>query len=93
MSLKQCCATGSLHTGTPTGHIEKLHGLDCYVADAPSDSPKGVIVIISDAFGWTLPNNRILADDYAKQGFQVYLPEFMVSHPCRRGSLNMREDR
>lgn len=36
-------------------------------------------MIIADAFGWTLPNNRILADDYAKQGFQVYLPEFMVS--------------
>lgn len=70
MVLKQCCATGSLHTGTPTGRIERLHGLDCYVADAPS-TPKGIIVIIPDAFGWTLPNNRILADDYAADGFQV----------------------
>ena len=78
MSLKPCCATGSLHTGTPTGRIEKVHGLDCYIADAPNDSPKGVVVIIPDAFGWTLPNNRILADCYAKEGnFQVYLPEFM----------------
>ena len=76
--LKQCCATGSLHTGTPTGRIDKLHGLDCYIADAPNGSPKGVIVIIPDAFGWTLPNNRILADCLAKEGnFQVYLPEFM----------------
>ncbi|KAF7187391.1 Hydrolase tropI [Pseudocercospora fuligena] len=77
MSLKPCCATGSLHTGTPTGRIEKVQGLDCYIADAPNGNPKGVIVIIPDAFGWTLPNNRILADDYAKNGFQVYLPEFM----------------
>lgn len=76
MSLKQCCATGSLHTGTPTGRIEKVHGLDCYVADAPG-TPKGIIVIIPDAFGWTLPNNRILADDYAANGFKVYLPELM----------------
>lgn len=60
--LKQCCATGSLHTGTPTGRIDKVHGLDCYIADAPSGSPKGIVVIIPDAFGWTLPNNRILAD-------------------------------
>lgn len=72
MALKQCCATGSLHSGTPQGRIEKVHGLDCYVADAPSGSPKGVVVIIPDAFGIGLPNNRILADEYAKKGnFQV----------------------
>jgi dienelactone hydrolase len=83
MSLKSCCATGSLHTGTPKGRIEKLHGLDCYIADAPNGSAKGVIVIIPDAFGWEFPNNRILADDYAKNGFQVLLPEFMDgTSPC-----------
>lgn len=64
MSLKQCCATGSLHTGTPTGKMTKVQGLDCYVADAPSGSPpKGIIVIIPDAFGIALPNNKILADE------------------------------
>lgn len=68
MSLKQCCATGSLHTGTPQGRVDKLHGLDCYIAEPPTDSPKGVVVIIPDAFGWELPNNRILADEYAKNG-------------------------
>ena len=78
MALRQCCAAGSLHTGIPTGRIGKVHGLDCYIAEAPNGSPKGVVVIIPDAFGWTLPNNRILADDYAKNGnFTVYLPEFM----------------
>lgn len=77
MTLKPCCATGSLHTGTPTGRFEKKHGLDCYVAKAPNGNPKGIIVIIPDAFGIALPNNQILADDYAKHGFTVYLPEFM----------------
>jgi hypothetical protein len=72
MGLKQCCAMGSLHTGTPKGRIEKVHGLDCYIADAPSGTPKGIVIIIPDAFGWELPNNRILADEYAKNGnFQV----------------------
>lgn len=68
MSLKQCCATGSLHTGTPTGRFETIHGLKTYVADAPSGSPKGIVVIIPDAFGIELPNNQILADEYAKNG-------------------------
>ena len=83
MSLKSCCATGSLHTGTPTGRIDKLHGLQCYIADPPNGPSKGIVVIIPDAFGWTLPNNRILADCYAKEGnFQVLLPEFMNGKHC-----------
>lgn len=68
MPLKQCCATGSLHTGTPTGRFEQVNGLRTYVADAPSGSPKGIVVIIPDAFGIELPNNQILADEYAKNG-------------------------
>lgn len=38
-------------------------------------------MIITDAFGWELPNNRILADNYAKKGnFRVYMPDFMNGH-------------
>ena len=77
--MSACCAKGSLHTGTPTGRTTTLHGLGCYIADAPNEQQsKGIIVIISDAFGWELPNNRILADQYAKRvGAQVLLPDFM----------------
>nr|POE47809.1 ankyrin repeat and protein kinase domain-containing protein 1 [Quercus suber] len=77
-AISQCCATGSLHAGTPKGELTKLHGLDCYVTNPPSGAPKGIIVIIPDAFGIALPNNRILADAYAeKVGAQVLLPDFM----------------
>ncbi|KAH9821445.1 hydrolase tropI-like [Teratosphaeria destructans] len=78
MSIKQCCATGSLHTGTPTGTTKQVHGLETYVAEAPNGNPKGIIVIIPDAFGIALPNNKILADEYAKRtNSTVYLPDFM----------------
>ncbi|OQO09967.1 hypothetical protein B0A48_04322 [Cryoendolithus antarcticus] len=88
MSLKQCCATGSLHTGTPIGRRTKVHGLDCYVADAPSGSPKGIVVIIPDAFGIELLNNQVLADAYAKEGnFQVLLPDFMAGSPVPAEAL------
>lgn len=70
MSLKQCCASGSLHTGTPKGTLGKVYGLTTYTATSTGPS-KGVIVIIPDAFGIALPNNKILADDYAKKGFKV----------------------
>lgn len=75
----QCCAAGAIHQKTPTGREAKIHGLDCYVAEPPQGvQPKGVIVILSDVFGWTLPNSRILADGYAKKGaWLVYLPDMM----------------
>lgn len=78
-AISQCCATGSLHAGTPKGEVTKLHGLDCYITNPPSGtSPKGIVVIIPDAFGIALPNNRILADAYAEKiGAQVLLPDFM----------------
>jgi hypothetical protein len=36
------------------------------------------VVIIPDAFGWTLPNTRVMANDIATKGsFQVLVPDFM----------------
>lgn len=73
------CFNGHVHSGTPKGQVTKLHGLDVYVAKPTADDPvKGIVVIIPDAFGWELVNNRLLADSYAEKGqYLVYLPEFM----------------
>lgn len=60
-----------------TGTEEKIHGLPTYVAK-PEGTPKGLIVIIADAFGWDFINLRVIADKFAKKGdFLVYLPDFM----------------
>lgn len=75
--IQQCCAAGEIHTGTPSGRVDKVHGLDCYIASPSAGTePKGVIVILPDVFGWKLVNTRILADAYAAKGnYLVYLPE------------------
>lgn len=74
------CFSGHIHPGTPKGQTATLHNLDVYIAEpdpAPSP-PKGIVVIIPDAFGWEFVNNRILADHYAqKGGYRVLLPDFM----------------
>ena len=76
------CLSGSLHEGTPVGREETVHGLPTYISEPPAgQDPKGIIVYIPDAFGWTFNNNRILADAYAKRtNSRVYLPEFMAGH-------------
>ncbi|KAL1614744.1 hypothetical protein SLS54_009501 [Diplodia seriata] len=75
--IQQCCAAGEIHTGTPSGRVDKVHGLDCYIASPPvGTEPEGVVVILPDVFGWELVNTRILADAYAAKGnYLVYLPE------------------
>jgi dienelactone hydrolase len=73
------CFRGGVSTSHPTGIETTIHGLPTYVAQ-PDDgvTPKGIIVIITDAFGWNFVNNRVLSDHYAKRGgFLVYCPDFM----------------
>lgn len=79
------CFTGELTTAIPSGKEIILHGLNTYIAlpsataeDGGKVSAKGIIVMIPDAFGWTMPNNRVLCDVYAKKGgYLVLLPDFM----------------
>lgn len=74
------CFKGTLHGDVkPQGKEEKIHGLDVYVArPEEGKKPIGLVVIISDIFGWATPNARGLADSYARHGpFLVYVPDFM----------------
>ncbi|RDW74143.1 hypothetical protein BP5796_07585 [Coleophoma crateriformis] len=76
------CFKGFVHDGIPAGEVSTIHGLRVYVA-RPDDGvkPKGLIVMIHDAFGMEFVNNKILADRYAKRGgYLVYLPDFMDGH-------------
>lgn len=52
-----------------------IDNLQTYVA-APKDGSKAKsIVILVDIFGWEFKNVRLLADNYAKAGFYVYIPD------------------
>lgn len=74
------CFKGALNGETPIGSISKIHGLDTYVAQ-PQGNPKGLVVILPDAFGWDTPNIRVLADRYAQNGgFLVYVPDVMKGY-------------
>ena len=81
MAALQCrdCVTGALHTDTPTGIELTIHDIPTYVARPNEGQPeKGLIIYITDIFGWELPNNRLLADRYAKKGgYVVYIPDFL----------------
>ena len=77
------CVSGFLHEGTPKGEVGTIAKLPTYIAN-PVNTPHkpGVIVIITDIFGWEFLNSRLLADEYAeKSGRTVYVPDFMGGSP------------
>lgn len=78
MSCPQCFS-GHINPGSPKGRVEKVYGRNTYIAEPPNGQPaKGVICVVTDAFGLFLVNNKILADHYAAAGqYLVYVPDFM----------------
>ncbi|KAH8805090.1 dienelactone hydrolase [Xylogone sp. PMI_703] len=77
------CIKGTIHKGSPQGKEEIIHGLNTYVIGNRTN-PRGIIVIYSDIFGLALPNNKLIADAYAKSGeWLVYLPDFFKGDPVK----------
>jgi len=75
------CIKGSVHKGLPLGKEELIHGLNTYVI-GNTTNPRAIIVVYSDIFGLSLPNNKLIADAYAKSGeYLVYLPDFFQGDP------------
>lgn len=73
---------GTIHAGLPQGTIEPLHGLDTYIIGNRTN-PRAIIVIYSDVFSHNLPNNKLIADSYAKSGeYLVYMPDFFEGTKC-----------
>ncbi|KAJ7201624.1 Alpha/Beta hydrolase protein [Mycena pura] len=61
-----------------TGKIEQIGGAKCYVATPTADYPKDkVVLFMTDAFGLSLPNNLLLADDFARNGFKCIMPDIL----------------
>ncbi|KAJ5752449.1 dienelactone hydrolase family protein [Penicillium odoratum] len=74
MSVQNCCVQGFAWKGKPTGHTSRLANNNVYKTGTNTDV---AILFISDLFGWTFPNIRLLADHYAREiDATVYVPDF-----------------
>lgn len=71
--MSECCKSGFQWEGTPVGAETTLGKNKTYVTGSNKDA---AVLLVHDAFGWTLPNNRLLADHYAKEAnVTAYLPD------------------
>ncbi|RUS17008.1 dienelactone hydrolase [Endogone sp. FLAS-F59071] len=69
------CISGHLKSGTPTGTEIKLGDVDTYIAMPEAKEPVAAVLIVADVFGWKLVNTRLIADEFAKEGFLAILPD------------------
>ncbi|KAI8716128.1 DLH domain-containing protein [Fusarium sp. LHS14.1] len=76
-----CCATGTLHQGTPVGTMVKIDGkIDGYLAK-PSTQTRTAILYIPDIVGiWQ--NSKLMADAFAEQGYVCLVVDIFNSDPA-----------
>ncbi|KAJ7572089.1 dienelactone hydrolase endo-1,3,1,4-beta-D-glucanase [Mycena floridula] len=78
MSFCKDCVKGVTHEGTPEGKFEEINGVKVYVATPTADYPKDkVLLFLPDVFGISLINAKLLADDFARNGFKTVLPDYL----------------
>ncbi|KAF7797495.1 hypothetical protein EIP86_008694 [Pleurotus ostreatoroseus] len=62
--------------------MEQIGGVECYVALPQGDYPKDkVVLFLTDVFGIPLINNRLLVDDFARNGFKTVMPDILNGDP------------
>ncbi|TLD29690.1 Elongation factor [Venturia nashicola] len=81
-----CCVSGVKHEGEPVGLIKEIGGIKSYVA-TPEKDTKNAILYIPDAFGLELINNKLLADDLARAGYLVVIPDVFRGNPVPESVL------
>ncbi|OCH90524.1 alpha/beta-hydrolase [Obba rivulosa] len=70
----ECCVKGVQHSGTPTGTVEKIAGLDTYVARPSENAAQGhqkILFYFADIWGPLYINSKLLQDYFASQGYLV----------------------
>ncbi|KAJ7624656.1 Alpha/Beta hydrolase protein [Roridomyces roridus] len=90
MSFCDNCFKAIQHDGSPEGEMTTLGGVPCYVATPPSgvEYPKDkVLLFLTDAWGLELRNSKLLADDYARNGFKTVVPDLFNGDPVPMSQL------
>ncbi|KAH8833223.1 dienelactone hydrolase endo-1,3,1,4-beta-D-glucanase [Flagelloscypha sp. PMI_526] len=75
-----------------SGTIEEINGVTTYIATPNVDYPKDkAVLILTDAFGLPLVNNKLLADSFAANGFYAVVPDIFNGDPVTMAALESGE--
>jgi dienelactone hydrolase len=51
------------------------HPVSAYIAQTPDNSTEHAIILLTDVYGFTFPNTRLLADHFALNGYLTIIPD------------------
>ncbi|KAK3706289.1 hypothetical protein LTR37_012804 [Vermiconidia calcicola] len=71
----RCCIAGVKHEGEATGTIDKVGTQDAYIAYPPDKSTQNGIILFPDFMGYELTNMKLLADQFATNGYFTVTPD------------------
>lgn len=64
--------------GTPKGVMKTINGVNTYVAKAHrASNPRRALLLLTDIFGLPLVNSKLMADDFAANGFDTFIPDYL----------------
>nr|ASN74467.1 dienelactone hydrolase [Glaciozyma antarctica] len=88
-TLGSCCIRGVSHEGTPKGTVTSFNGTPTYVTLPSGDYDKTkALLFCPDVFGLELQNAKLLADDFAANGYATYLPDYLAGDALHKDALN-----
>ncbi|KIK81524.1 hypothetical protein PAXRUDRAFT_832781 [Paxillus rubicundulus Ve08.2h10] len=89
MSLCSHCISGVRYEGTPEGKIELIGGVTCYTATPTINYPTDkVVLLLPEVFGIELENTKLLADDFARNGFKVVAIDYFNGEAISTEAMN-----
>ncbi|KAJ6632109.1 chlorocatechol-degradation protein [Mycena sp. CBHHK59/15] len=84
MSFCNNCFVAVTHDGTLEGKTATIDGVECYIATPTTPYPKDkALIFLTDIFGLALPNNCLLANDFARNGFKTIVIDLFSGNPIR----------
>ncbi|KAJ5606463.1 hypothetical protein N7510_009244 [Penicillium lagena] len=84
-----CCATGFKHDGTPVGEVKNIDGVETYIV-SPKDNkkPEKAVIFITDIFGLALTNAKLVADEFANNGYLTVIPDLFNGDPISPADMD-----
>jgi len=96
MSTPACCDPGQISVGTGSGKVVQIAGANSYLVGKSNT----LVIFATDVFGYLFPNIVAVAEQYAKAGLTVIIPDLfngdwldfeamaaVRSDPVKRGEL------
>lgn len=81
LAVSNCCAQGFKHTGQALGKLVDIAGINTYVTGDETLASKKFIYLFTDVLGHKFINIQLIADQYAKNGYFVAVPDLFNNDP------------